>query len=391
MNPSATWYVHVNAYFSVDGFLSCCVLQVSAPLPLFQLFRIPSMFYCHFPDKLLCTERRGLLKTMYRYLIDNFEESSTGCANEIVVNSLFTAKVFADNFQQLGKLCKPQVLYPTIELPDVESPGRVRVPSEVAYIDGYDYVFVSLNRYERKKNIGLAIHAFHLLLEDVKALRDISGEYTNKSKTLPRVLLVVAGGYDDRVAENVEHHRELQALAAGCGENVATNVVFRQSISDAERNALLTCATAILYTPANEHFGIVPLEAMSRQTPVIAVKSGGPLETVVHGITGFLCDETPATFSAAMFQFIVDSGLSVTMGEQGRKHTQETFTFDAMVPQLEVCLQKAARTQAGGVNSHQHDREDKFLSQLIVSFGVVFALVTALLLGLVLSVNHFKF
>ena len=33
----------------------------------------------------------------------------------------------------------------------------------------------------------------------------------------------------------------------------------------------------------NEHFGIVPLESMYVGTPVIAVASGGPLETIVPG------------------------------------------------------------------------------------------------------------
>jgi len=35
-----------------------------------------------------------------------------------------------------------------------------------------------------------------------------------------------------------------------------------------------------------EHFGIVPLEAMSASTPVIAVDSGGPKETVENEKTG---------------------------------------------------------------------------------------------------------
>ena len=42
----------------------------------------------------------------------------------------------------------------------------------------------------------------------------------------------------------------------------AVDVIFRVSISSAERNALLDVSTALLYTPANEHFGIVPLECM---------------------------------------------------------------------------------------------------------------------------------
>lgn len=34
--------------------------------------------------------------------------------------------------------------------------------------------------------------------------------------------------------------------------------------------------------------------------PVVAVNSGGPVETVVHGETGLLCEPTPAAFAAAL-------------------------------------------------------------------------------------------
>jgi glycosyltransferase involved in cell wall biosynthesis len=48
---------------------------------------------------------------------------------------------------------------------------------------------------------------------------------------------------------------------------------------------------------AGEHFGIVPIEAMYCQLPVVAVNDGGPTETVVDGLTGFLCDPDPESFA----------------------------------------------------------------------------------------------
>lgn len=41
-----------------------------------------------------------------------------------------------------------------------------------------------------------------------------------------------------------------------------------------ERSALLVRASCVLYTPSNEHFGIVPVEAMCCGAPVVAVNSG---------------------------------------------------------------------------------------------------------------------
>ena len=47
------------------------------------------LYYCHFPDQLLA-KRRSRLHAAYRVLMDAIEESSTGQAHQILVNSSFT-------------------------------------------------------------------------------------------------------------------------------------------------------------------------------------------------------------------------------------------------------------------------------------------------------------
>ena len=80
----------------------------------------------------------------------------------------------------------------------------------------------------------------------------------------------------------------------------AVQVMFVPSFTDEQRTELLQACRAVVYTPADEHFGIVPLEAMAAGRPVIASNSGGPLETVVHKSTGFLCQPQPEHFAQAM-------------------------------------------------------------------------------------------
>ena len=108
--------------------------------------------------------------------------------------------------------------------------------------------------------------------------------------------LVVAGGYDKRVAENVEHLNELRDLATELGLSHTTlwsdspekqqedprefAVVFLPSFSEEQRSFLLSNSVCLLYTPSNEHFGIVPCEAMYSRLPVIAVNNGGPTESI---------------------------------------------------------------------------------------------------------------
>jgi alpha-1,3/alpha-1,6-mannosyltransferase len=92
--------------------------------------------------------------------------------------------------------------------------------------------------------------------------------------------------------------QELKNRAVEAG--VSGRVRFLPSITDKRRNELLNECQCLLYTPSNEHFGIVPLEAALASKPVIACKSGGPLETVVDGRTGFLREPDAAQWADAV-------------------------------------------------------------------------------------------
>src|ERR1700761_1180912 len=110
------------------------------------------------------------------------------------------------------------------------------------------------------------------------------------------------GGYDPRVTENVSYHKELCALADSLGLNHATSktivtalaipsdiqVIFFLSVPNPVKEKLLSSANLLIYTPRNEHLGIVPLEAMLAGVPVLAANEGGPRKTVVDGQTGWL-------------------------------------------------------------------------------------------------------
>ena len=74
----------------------------------------------------------------------------------------------------------------------------------------------------------------------------------------------------------------------------ASSVGFLRSFTDEQKTFLLQHSVAVLYTPTNEHFGIVPIECMAMGRPVIAVNSGGPRESVIDEETGFLCNPEPS-------------------------------------------------------------------------------------------------
>ncbi|PKA60582.1 alpha-1,3/alpha-1,6-mannosyltransferase [Apostasia shenzhenica] len=73
---------------------------------------------------------------------------------------------------------------------------------------------------------------------------------------------------------------------------------------------------------------------MAAQKPVIACNSGGPVETVEHEVTGFLCDPTPSDFSKAMFKLLSDNELAVRMGREACHHVSQTFSTKKFGDQL---------------------------------------------------------
>ena len=56
--------------------------------------------------------------------------------------------------------------------------------------------------------------------------------------------------------------------------------IFLKNLSSDARLLLLEHTDVLLYTPDEEHFGIVPIEAMYMKCIVFACNSGGPKETI---------------------------------------------------------------------------------------------------------------
>lgn len=183
-----------------------------------------------------------------------------------------------------------------------------------------------MNRFERKKNIPLALESF--------------ANYLNKNREVKKnVILVVAGGYDPRLTENVEHHLELETLARKL--NINDRTVFLRSITNDQRLLLLENTSILLYTPENEHFGIVPVEAMYMGAIVIACNSGGPLESVDHGKTGYLLPPKEEEWGNK-----IDRILNSSQEEQedmkaaAKEKVKRVFTFEAFADQLDELLQR---------------------------------------------------
>lgn len=70
-----------------------------------------------------------------------------------------------------------------------------------------------------------------------------------------------------------------------------SRITFLGEVKDEELGELYANAKALIVASEDEDFGITAVEAQAAGTPVIAVRAGGYLETVIEGKTGIFFDE----------------------------------------------------------------------------------------------------
>lgn len=97
----------------------------------------------------------------------------------------------------------------------------------------------------------------------------------------------------------------------------------------------------VLPSTQPEPFGLVVLEAMASDKPVVATAPGGPSETVVEGETGFLVQPSdPEGTAAAVEKLLADPELRARMGGAGRKRACEVFSLPRYVKDFEALYAK---------------------------------------------------
>ncbi|OGE25426.1 hypothetical protein A3C32_00160 [Candidatus Daviesbacteria bacterium RIFCSPHIGHO2_02_FULL_41_14] len=149
------------------------------------------------------------------------------------------------------------IIYPPI---DIERFKAARVVGEGGY-------YLSVSRLVRGKGVEII----------VKACSDLG---------LP--LKVVGNG------------SQLEELRKMAGKTVE----FLGAVSDSHLPGIYASAGALVLAAEDEDFGITPVEAMASGTPVLALRSGGYLETLSEGITGEFFDEpTTASLAQALKDF----------------------------------------------------------------------------------------
>lgn len=154
----------------------------------------------------------------------------------------------------------------------------------------------------------------------VKRTEDVVRVFDLVQTQLPARLIMVGDG-----PERARTHELAESLGVG------GRVHFIGGTPRIE--SLVALADVFLLPSVQEAFGLVALEAMACQVPVVASRIGGIPEVVVDGVTGYLRPPGDvAGMAQAVLEILGNDSLRRRMGAAGRERAMVVFTEAKIVP-----------------------------------------------------------
>jgi N-acetyl-alpha-D-glucosaminyl L-malate synthase BshA len=107
---------------------------------------------------------------------------------------------------------------------------------------------------------------------------------------------------------------------------------------------ILSSSDLMLLPSETESFGLVALEAMACEVPVIASNVGGIPEVVRNGRDGFLVEPGDiATMATLAAEVLSDSEKQAAMGAAARQQAHENFCSDSIIARYECFYDRIIR------------------------------------------------
>ena len=202
-----------------------------------------------------------------------------------------------------------------------------------------------LSRRDRLR-AGLGIAEHELLVGIVGRLTEAKGhlQFLEVAKRIlpdfPAARFVVVGeatrGEDEQANAILDRIEK-----AGLGDRMILTG-YRDDVPD-----LLGAMDLFLFPTHSEAFGLVIVEAMAMELPVVSADCDGVPDIVEDGRTGLLVSPTDVDgLTAAVAELLGDEGKRRAFGQAGRKRAQALFSEEKMCGELEGLYQRLIAEQA---------------------------------------------
>lgn len=128
------------------------------------------------------------------------------------------------------------------------------------------------------------------------------------------------------IAGKGPYQNELQNQAARMG--IAQRVYFTGYVDDYTRNSLYSWSDVAVFPSLYEPFGIVALEAMAAETPVVVSDTGGLSEIIMHKFDGLkAAPGNPRALAEMILTILENPGLALQLKQNGLRKVKEQFNW----------------------------------------------------------------
>jgi N-acetyl-alpha-D-glucosaminyl L-malate synthase BshA len=169
----------------------------------------------------------------------------------------------------------------------------------------------------------------------VKRVMDVIEIFDRVHQRVPSRLIMVGDGPERSNAEWLVRNKRLGCQVTFLGK--------QDSISE-----ILSISDLMLLPSETESFGLVALEAMACEVPVVASSVGGIPEVIRHEADGFLAPVGDVDGMAARaVEILSDDAKRATMGANSRQHAQNAFSSHRIIARYEDYYEQVVREVQG--------------------------------------------
>jgi N-acetyl-alpha-D-glucosaminyl L-malate synthase BshA len=184
---------------------------------------------------------------------------------------------------------------------------RPRPVNRAALVRDDEKIVMHISNFRPVKRVTDVVRAFRKMLDQVNAR------------------LIMLGDGPERIG----------AMGVARQLGIADRITCLGNVEHVEE--LLPAADLLFQPSEHESFGLVALEAMACEVPVLVTASGGIVEVVEHGVTGFLCEVGDIDAMARYgVEILSDPDRAREMGKRGREQAVQKFSPDLIVGEYEA-------------------------------------------------------